>query len=78
MGGLMMDYREVWHEDNFKFSSDTRRLSHVSWDNYKREKRQHKTLYRLAHFIKHEHEEIVLFLTCASVLFITCVLLNGA
>ena len=73
-----MDYIEVWHEDNFKFSSDTRRLVHVSWDNYKREKRQHKTLYRLGQFIKNERDEIVLFISCASVLFITCVLLNGA
>jgi hypothetical protein len=72
----MMDYREVWHEDNFKFSSDTRRLNHVSWDNYKREKRQYKTLYRLARFIKHEHEEILFFVGVASVLFITFTLLN--
>lgn len=78
MGGLIMDYREIWHEDNFKFSSDTRRLVHVSWDNYKREKRQHKTLYRLTSFFKHEHEEILFFISWASVLFITFTLLNGA
>lgn len=74
----MNNYREVWHEDNFKFSSDTRRLVHVSWDNYKREKRQHKLIYRLANFIKHEHEEILFFISCASVLFITFTLLSGA
>lgn len=73
----MVDYREIWHEDNFKFSSDTRRLVHVSWDNYKREKRQNKTLHRLKNFIKHEHEEILFFISCASVLFITFTLLNG-
>ncbi len=71
-----MDYREVWHEDNFKFSSDTRRLNHVSWDNYKREKRQHKTLYRLAEFIKGEHDALLLLLSCVIVLFSTVLLLN--
>ena len=72
----MTDYREVWHEDNFKFSSDTRRLVHVSWDNYKREKRQYKPLYRLTSFIKGEHEAILLVLSCGFVLFSTVLLLN--
>ena len=72
----MMDYREVWHEDNFKFSNDTRRLVHVSWDNYKREKRQHKILYKLAGFIKSEFEPILLVLSCGAILYTTILLLN--
>jgi len=72
----MNNYREVWHEDNFKFSSDTRRLNHVSWDNYKREKRQNKALYRLAEFIKSEYEEILWCISCGVVLYIVVSMLN--
>lgn len=72
----MQDYREVWDEANFKFSSDTRRLNHVSWENYKREKRQHKTLYRLARTIRSEYETLLLLLSCGIVLLSTVLLFN--
>jgi hypothetical protein len=71
-----MDYREVWDEGNFKFSSDTRRLNHVSWDNYKREKKQNKLIYRLARIIKNEYETILFLLSCGIVLFGTILLFN--
>ena len=72
----MQDYREVWDEANFKFSSDTRRLNHVSWENYKREKRQHKTLYRLTEIIRGEHDALLFLLSCGIVLLSTVLLLN--
>lgn len=71
----MTDYREVWHEDNFKFSSDVRRLNHVSWDNYKKEKRARNNFKPIEYYIE-KYDIILGGLFTLGVLCITIFLLN--
>ena len=74
MGGLIM-YDEIWNERHYKYAS-WENLKHVSWDNYKKIKRQNSFTNRFKRFIRSEHEEILFFVSVASILFITISLFN--
>ena len=69
-------YDEVWSERHYKFAT-WKDLKHVSWDNYKKIKRQNSFKNRFKRFIRSEYEEILFFVGVASVLFITFTLLDG-
>lgn len=70
-----MNYREVWDEANYKFSSDVRRLNHVSWENYKKEKRAENNSRNIEYLIE-KYDIIWGGLLTLGVLCLTMYLLN--